>query len=157
MFTDTVMEDNGHIFVKPLCDFFEIEYKNQVEKIRNDEILANSFGKNRNNSLFGDNYPRVSLDKKGFIRWIQTIKPSTVRECFRESFIQYQNLIFDYLYGSAEKHERIRMLNVRLQKRKSLAGKLGAYIQQDQKELINLLNDVYQYRIDFKQNNAIEK
>ena len=71
MFESTVSYEGDQIFVKPLCDFFKIDYQNQVERIRNDSILANSYGKNRNKMVFGDNYPRVSLDKKGFIRWIQ--------------------------------------------------------------------------------------
>ena len=151
MFESTVIIENDQIYVKPLCDFFKIDYQNQVERIRKDTILANSYGKNRNKMLFGDNYPRVSLDKKGFIRWIQLINPSILPEDLRESFIKYQALIFDFFYGSAEQENTIQKLVGRSQYLDEQLRELARQKRQVRKHLTQALNERYQYSINFEQ------
>ena len=69
------------------------------------------------------------LTKKGFIRWIQTINHNTVREDLRDKFIQYQTMIFDYLYGSAHEHATAKANYNRLQKLNRLYSKIGNEIQ----------------------------
>ena len=112
IFEKTIQTDGEYIFIKPLCDFFKIDTENQVLKIKNDPILANCYGKNSNKMLFGDNYPRFCLDKKGFVRWIQIINPTIIDQNLRASFLIYQELILDYLYGAAEEQQRIARLNL---------------------------------------------
>jgi len=36
-------------------------------------------------TLFGDNYPRLCLDKKGFIRWIHLLNPNIIDKNLRPS------------------------------------------------------------------------
>ena len=151
MFESTVKYENDQIFVKPLCDFFKIDYQNQVERIKNDPILANSYGKNRNKMVFGDNYPRVSLDKKGFIRWIQLINPSILPEDLRQNFMTYQTLIFDFFYGSAEQENIIRSLVNNSQTIDEQLRELARQKRQLRKQLTQALNERYQYSINFNQ------
>ena len=63
------------IFIKPLCDFFGINHQRQYVRIQNDVILARSCTKMCKMLANGHNYPRIWLDKRGFIRWIQIINP----------------------------------------------------------------------------------
>lgn len=149
IFQTTVKADGDIIFVKPVCDFFKINYDNQAERIKNDQILSNCTGKKPFKTLFGDNYPRVFLTKKGFVRWIQIMNPSILPENLREKFIQYQNDIFDYLYGTAQEKTNIkRLLDEKLKIDLQLKD-LAAQKRQTIKMLDSALYGRYQYHLDF--------
>ena len=156
MFTDTVKYKDNHIFVKPLCDFFEIDYDNQVSKIKKDPEMASRTGKFRCEVLFSDTRLHFSLTKNGFLMWILSINPSLVREDLREKFIRYKSLISDYLYGSVEEQENIRMLNGRLQLLKNKYSEVGTEIRITQRNLTDALNQRYQYSIDFEEPKALK-
>lgn len=157
MFDSTIRKDeNDRIFVQPLCAFFKIDTDYQVEKIKNDQILGKSYEKNRNNFIFGDNYPRVSLDKKGFLRWIQLLNPNTVEESLRETFILYQELVFDYLYGSTELHLAIKNTRRELEVWNTKYSESGIMIQRKKKELDELLNNMFQYKLPFEEQKQIK-
>lgn len=100
IFKNTIIYDeNNYIFIQPLCDFFEINYKNQQRFIQNDQILKSEGIKKSHSLMFNDNYKRAALTKKGFVRWIQLLNPNIVKSELREKLIQYQCFIFDYIYG----------------------------------------------------------
>ena len=99
--------------------------------------------------MFGDNYLRFCLDKKGFVRWIQIINPNIIVGNLRESFLLYQEMIFDYLYGAAEEQMMIGKLNAQLQALKSEYSRIGNEIRITQRELFEVLNRRYQYSIPF--------
>lgn len=149
IFEKTIQSDEDYIFIKPLCDFFGIDTENQVLKIKNDPILAICYGKNSNKTMFGDNYLRFFLDKKGFVRWIQIINPNIVSPDLREAFLTYQELIFDYLYGAAEEQMMIAKLNAKLQEMKSEYSLMGNEIRITQRNLFHALNRRYQYCLPF--------
>ena len=151
IFDKTIIKEEEYIFIKPLCDFFKIDTEYQVIKIKNDPVLANCYGKNSNKMMFGDNYPRFSLDKKGFVRWIQIINPNIVAADLRASFVIYQEFIFDYLYGNAEEQMMIAKLNSRLQEMKSQYSLLGNEIRITQRNLFDALNKRFQYSLPFSQ------
>lgn len=109
-FNATIKTEGDNIFVKPVCDFFNLEYNNQVERIKVDSILSICFGKKSNSLIFGDNYQRIYLTRKGFVRWIQLINPSLIPEELQERFVKYQADIFDFMFGTAEQEIRIREL-----------------------------------------------
>ena len=153
IFQMTVKTDGEEIFIKPLCDFFGIDTENQVLKIKNDPILAICYGKNSNKTMFGDNYLRFCLDKKGFVRWIQIINPNIIADNLRDSFITYQEKIFDYLYGAAEEQMMIARLSARLQEMKSQYSLLGNDIRITQRDLFDALNKRYQYCLPFNSQN----
>ena len=156
MFTNTIHYSGECIFVKPVCDFFNLDYQNQVEKIKNDRVLAKSYGKNRNNLLFGDNYPRVSLSKKGFLMWVLRINANTVIEHLREKFICYQELVTDFLYGTYEESETLKIQYSRLKRLRKLYSKVGLEIQRVQNVVTRMLDERYeQHSIDFTENTPI--
>lgn len=68
MFSQAVKYESDYIWLKPVCDFFQINYENQTRKIKNDLILANQSTKKSNSLLFGDNYPRILFTKPAFIK-----------------------------------------------------------------------------------------
>lgn len=46
MFQNTIKTKDERIWIKPVCEFFNIDYKWQVEVVRNDHILASVVEKN---------------------------------------------------------------------------------------------------------------
>lgn len=156
MFTDTVKYEGSHIFVKPLCDFFGINYDNQVSKIKNTPELALQTGKNRCETLFGDTRHHFSLTKTGFLIWILSINHSTVRTDLQQNFIQYRSLIAEFLFGSIEEHELISRLNAELQNYRKQYSELGNIIRSTEKQLKEALNQRYQYRLEFTPKNQLQ-
>jgi hypothetical protein len=158
IFRITIRESHGMIFIKPLCDFFKIDSENQVVNIKNDPILVNCYGKNRDKSIFGDNYPRFSLPKKGFIRWIQIINPNLVSEDLRDKFIHYQALIFDYMYDSVETEEQAGADYKRLRELKFQYAEIGREIQRIEKSFNKYLENKFtQTSIEFTDNKTISE
>lgn len=90
------------VFIEPVCTFFGIHLKNQLEKIKRDKICQSDVRKNSCQSVFGDNKQRYCVGKRGFIRWIQMINAEILRPELRDLFIQYQVAVFDYLFNGSE-------------------------------------------------------
>lgn len=156
MFTETVKEENNLIWVRPLCDFFQIDVQNQYIKIKKDPILAKLYGKNSTDLGKNDKNGRILLTKKGFIRWIQIINPTIIPDELREKFIEYQEKISDYLLGSMEEHEAISATMQQLNEWKMKYSDAGNMVKQKQKELNELLNQRYQYRLPFNEQKKLE-
>ena len=149
VFNHTIKSEEEYIFVKPLCDFFKIDYENQVDKIRNDVILSLQSVKKPNEKLFGENRPRVCLTKKGFIRWIQLINPNTLPINQQVQFLQYQTDIFDFFYGTAQEENEIRRLMAEQQRIDQQLKELSAQKRNVHKSLTSALYGRYQYQLDF--------
>jgi hypothetical protein len=94
--------DTEEIFIEPVCNFFGIHLKNQIERIKRDRICQSDVRKNSCQAMFGDNKQRNCMGKRGFIRWIQIINAEIVRPELQTLFIQYQVAVFDYLYNGNE-------------------------------------------------------
>ncbi len=73
IFKSTVKVENENIWIKPVCDFFNLHVQNQYIKIKNDPILGKLYGKNSTDLGEIDNNGRILLSRKGFIRWINII------------------------------------------------------------------------------------
>lgn len=152
MFQQTVKYSDNFIWIKPVCDFFKINYENQTRKIKNDPILANQSTKKSNSLMFGDNYARILLTKKGFIRWIQLVNANTIIENLRDKFLKFQEMVFDYLFGSAEREEQAQVDYIRLKRLKSLYSRVGREIQSIEKRFTNYIeNRFIQTKLDFNE------
>jgi hypothetical protein len=97
-----VFADQEHIFVKPLCDYFGINYTNQSRNIKNDEILKTQVTKKSLEPLFGDKREHLAVSRKGFVRWIQIINAQLVRPELKVEFAKFQLFVFEYLYSAVE-------------------------------------------------------
>jgi len=159
MFKKTIQKSNeDRIFIKPLCDFFEIDSENQVVNIKNDHILAKSYGKDRNKMMFGDNYPRVFLTKKGFVRWVQLISPKMIALHLRQKFEQYQELLFDFMFGSVEHESKMHKDINRIHKLERLYSKIGIEIKRIKTDINLYLSEKYlQTTIQWNQQKPINK
>lgn len=163
MFSETVKYENNYIWVKPVCDFFQLHDKNQYQKIKKDLILGNLVGKNRpdsgeNKNLGDGNRPdlgkidangRIFLSRKGFVRWIQIINANTVDENLRDLFVTYQAFIFDFLYGSAEENDRTKASYLRLQKLERLKDKINNEIKREKSKVGKYLQARFQTQLEF--------
>lgn len=134
--------NNGNYFVKPFCDFFKIDFDNQVKRIKNDMICQTDTGKNTDKLLFGDEIPRLTLSKRSFVRWIQLINPQILQVSLRDKFIQFQANIFEYIYsGTSNKLqflEDMQAINAEANRLRSERGKLGKQIQTLNKTLATM-------------------
>lgn len=109
MFKSTVSMDSvGVISAKPLCDFFGLDWSNQQKLFKNDPHLAQLMVKKPSTGTDGKTYEMIHFTKKGFLRWVQLINPNIVRDNLKEKFLNYQMLIFDYLYGSMEEQDKMQ-------------------------------------------------
>ena len=129
IFKETVKYEGSLIWIKPICDFFNINYENQTRVIKSDRILANQSTKMSSSLLFGDNYRRVLLTKKGYVRWIQILNSNLVKEELREKFEYYQEVIFDFIFGSIDEKEQIAQKKLRLIKLIKLENKIKTEIR----------------------------
>lgn len=163
MFRSTVQYQNELIWVKPVCEFFHLNVQSEYRKIKKDPILGKLWTdsstestKPRNDYRFlstdlgaVDSNGRVLLSRKGFIRWIQVINAKSVEDNMRERFVLYQELVFDYLYGSLEEEQETGRHYQRLRKLERLYGKIGAEIKREKQVLSGYLDSRYQMRLDF--------
>lgn len=140
LFEQTTKSENELIWIKPLCDLFNLHVKNQYQKVKNDAILSNLVGKNRPDLGKIDENGRILLSKKGFLRWIQIINASTIDENLRDKFIMYQSNIIDYLFGSIEVKENTSAQYARLQKLRRLQGIINKEIKLCEKEVKNYVD-----------------
>ncbi len=143
MFNSTVKYSGNQIFIKPFCDFFQIEYDNQCRRIKSSPLLKTSTGKNTSMLLFGDERERVTLSKQGFITWILQLNPSIVQVSLREKLIQYQSLIFDFMFGSIEREEKAKLNYARLNKLKRLKGLITSEISKCESNIQNYLENKF--------------
>lgn len=143
MFVKTVKFENQLIWIKPVCDFFNLNLQNQQRKLKNDPILRNLWIKKSNDlGKIGKN-GMILLSKKGFIRWIQIINANTIEEKLREKFMQFQELIFDFLYGNLQDEEMNKFHYIRLQKLEKLYSKIGLEIKQTKQFIYKYLDNKY--------------
>lgn len=140
MFTSTVKYSGEVIFIKPFCDFFQIEYNNQTRRINLSPILKTCMGKKPSMLLFGDERERLTLTKQGFITWILQLNPSIVQVSLREKLLQYQSLIFDFMFGSIEREDNAKLNYARLNKLKRLKTKIVSEISRCEDEIHNYLD-----------------
>lgn len=158
MFDSTIKYSGNDIFIQPFCDFFGIQYKNQLKFINRNELLKKSVSKKRSIMLFGDNFERITLTKKGFITWILQLNPQIVHVNLRDKLLQYQELIFDFLFGSIEKEEKVRIDYARLNKLKRLKRLISLEISNCEKGINNYLNGRFvQTQISFDQQKQLDQ
>lgn len=155
----TIIQSEGeYIWIKPICDFFDLNYENTTRKIKADPILAKQSTKKSNRSMFSDNYPRVLLSKKGFIRWIQITNSNTVCEEHRSSFLNFQETVFDFLYGSIEENQKVNVDFTRLKKLERLKRIITNEIAAIRRRLDNYwTNKHVQREIVYPDQKSIEK
>lgn len=152
MFESTVKYNGDHIFVKPFCDFFQIDYLNQRKNINNNPLLQRFASKKKSPDIFGDERERVCLSKQGFITWILQINPQLVEFSLRERLYEYQSLIFDFMFGSINREKEIRTKYNRLKKLKRLKITITEEIKKCEREISNYLDDRFiQHRLNFDQ------
>lgn len=156
MFDNTIKYCNKDIFVKPVCDFFKIDYENQCKKINSSHLLKTSQGKKKDVMLFGDKKERVTLQKEGFITWILTINPQIVQVTLREKLVIYQSLIFKYFFSSIEREQNIKIKYARLKKLKKLKFKINSEIKICEDAIEDYLSNKFsQTKLDFNETKKI--
>lgn len=128
MFDQTIKYHGDDIFIQPFCDFFQIDYLNQKKIINRNLLLKKAMSKKTHLLLFGDNFERICLTKKGFLTWILQLRCQIVHPSLQEKLAEYQELIFDFLFGSVERENKAKLNYARLIKLKKLKGKITSEI-----------------------------
>jgi hypothetical protein len=102
IFQETVKYNGNYVFVKPICDFFGIDYTNQLKRINESPLTNLESDTKVDKDIFGDSRERVVLSKDGFLIWTLQLNSDIIEESIREKFILFQKYIFAYLFGSKE-------------------------------------------------------
>jgi len=149
MFTATVKFIDDKIAIKPFCEFFGLDYRNQKDRIKQDPILNQLCGNFHTVAQDLKQREMFCLTKRGFIRWIDRISPQNVAPELREKFIEFQILIDEHLNGSEQEQKYIAGLNNELQLLQQQYSEMGNRIKQARKDLFAALNKRYQYSLPF--------
>jgi hypothetical protein len=156
-FSTAVVYNGENIWVKPLCDFFEINVQNQYRKIKKDKILSKLRIKMSEDFGEIDKNGRILLNKKGFLRWVQIINPNTVKPEAREQFILFQELVFDYLYGNANAEAQAKIDYERIKRYRKLYGKIGRELQRLERSFGNYIEGKFnQLSINFDNDKEVQ-
>lgn len=126
--------EDGSWFMMPVCNFFGLDYDNQLERINKDRICQTDTGLFPSMSVFGDNRKRLTLRNRGFTRWVQMTSTSNIRVELREKYEIFQANIFEYLWSGTQARnqqlEDLRNFNINIQKALDLRRLLKAYISE---------------------------
>ncbi len=151
MFNSTIKYDGDDIFIQPFCDFFGIDYLNQKKAINKSLLLKTSVSKKTSMLIFGDERERIALTKQGFITWILQLRCQIVHPNLQEKLLQYQSLIFDFMFGSVKREEKARINYARLNKLKRLKGIITSEITKCENDIQGYLeNKFVQTKLEFK-------
>lgn len=151
MYRSTIKYHGEEIFIQPVCDFFRIDYLNQKKAIHANPLLKRSVSKKTSKLLFGDERERLTLTKQGFITWILQLRCQIVHPNLQEKLIEYQSLIFDFMFGSMEREEKAKLNYARLNKLKRLKSRIVAEIARCEEEIQNYLEGRFiQGRLQFE-------
>jgi hypothetical protein len=107
IFQETVKYSGRYIFIKPICDFFMIDYKHQLRLINDNINLQKRSSLKSDKNIFGDERERLCLTKRAFLFWIVQINSNVLEEKLRDKFDSFKDILFDFLIGS-EMDEEIR-------------------------------------------------
>lgn len=99
-------EDNQYIWITPVIEFFDLSYDFHRKLVKKDLILSSNRTLKSDYLMYGDNRKRVLLTKKGFLRWIQLITVKSIRPELRTQFAQFQEMVVDYLYATADRYNQ---------------------------------------------------
>lgn len=150
IFKSAVKEvENQFIALKPCCEFFELDYKYQVERVRTDFLMGQLVGKNPLVAADGKERDMVSLPKSGFLRWAYTLNPNNIAENHRQNFIKFVTLIHEYLFGDKNPSELAKKKQERLFKLKEDEGLLEEKIRTLKKNTIQLQSDLKKKNKEF--------
>jgi hypothetical protein len=143
MFNSTVKYEGDDIFIQPFCDFFGIDYLNQKKAINRNALLKTSMSKKTSMLLFGDERERIALTKTGFITWILQLRCQIVHPNLQEKLMQYQSLIFEFMFGSIHREENARINYARLKKLKRLKRIINTEISKCENDIQGYLQNKF--------------
>ena len=152
IFTETVRydDDQQHVFIKPLCDFFGIDTENQVRNIERDPILKNMYVTKADSFIFGDNRERVALKKVGFLRWVQFINITLVRPELQQKLLEYQTFIPEWIMGKVDVEAAVSKAYKRKDELKRIIKTNTAELKACEKFITSYLESkTYQKVLDF--------
>lgn len=136
-----------------ICETFSLNYERQYKNIDSDISYQNVFFKVSNEAVFGDKRTRGHLNKKGFLKWILQMNPTFINELLRDTFIEYQDNIVDYLYDNAIQQESVLKTINNLTTEKNQLYESLILESEDFRKYINLKAEIMRLG---KQNKAIQ-
>lgn len=97
---EIVVVNNGDdmVPIKPICEALGIDHKTQVDKIKEDEILASVGGLCPSTGKDGKAYEMFSIPFKFVFGWLFTIDASRVKPEAKEAVIKYKLACYDALF-----------------------------------------------------------
>lgn len=143
----TEINEKGKIAVTPICKMFEMNVQSVHRTMKKDHILSDLWTKESTNLGYIEKNGTVWLSKRGFVRWIQNINPKYIKDQFRESFKNYQRLIFDYLYGKEEDYAKVKTNAQNIERYEQFISKAKARIKEIKSENNLILSGTYSVQL----------
>jgi len=111
--------DGKLVPIRPICDVFGISYQSQIDKIKDDEILAPTLRLSISVASDGKDREMQCLPYKYIFGWLFTINPKNVSPESAELVKLYKAVCYDILYNNlADKsdflEEKQKMLDEKL-------------------------------------------
>lgn len=122
--------ENDYIAIKPCCEFFEIDYRKQLARIKTDIVTSQLCSKQIIVAADGKQREMYSLPKSGFLRWIYTLNAGSIAGKNGQKFNSFVVLLHEYLFGDTSparliQQKQDRLYEIRAESQK-LAGKIEA-------------------------------
>ena len=130
--------DTDYIAIKPCCEFFGIDYRKQLERIKKDFVTGQLCSKRIILAGDGKHREMYSLPKSGFLRWVYTINAATIAEKNGQKFIEFVKLLHEYLFGDASPARLIQQKQDRLYEIRAESQKLAGKIESMKAEVKDL-------------------
>lgn len=114
-------ENSGEklIPIKPICEALGIDWKNQYDKIKDDEFLNSTVVFCTTVASDGKERDMFSLPVKYVFGWLFTINPKNVKPEAQESVKRYKQVcyevLYDYFFGKKEKWDQSMKRTLQLQ------------------------------------------
>ncbi|MBK9391946.1 MAG: phage antirepressor N-terminal domain-containing protein [Bacteroidetes bacterium] len=95
-----IFSENGenYIAIKPICEALGVAFQNQIDKIKDDEILSSVVMLSMTTGADGKSYKMSVIPYKYVFGWLFTINPNNVKEEAKEALIKYKRECYDALY-----------------------------------------------------------
>ena len=106
IFIETVGKEK-YIAIKPICEAIGIDYDNQIDKIKDDEILSQLTPLRGATGADGKTYKMRVISLRYVFGWLFTINPNKVNPEIKQDVINYKKQCYDALFDTFTKRTTI--------------------------------------------------
>lgn len=96
-----------YVAIKPICEAIGVNFQNQLEKIKEDEILGQLYTLRGTTGSDGKEYKMGTIPLKFVFGWLFTINPNNVKPEIKQNVITYRLECYNALFDTFTKRNAI--------------------------------------------------